>query len=79
VSRVETREEWLAARVALPAEEKELTRRSDELARNRGWPHAGCPGSGTGVLSATSQPLDRRPKGRGGDPEGWPRRHDEYE
>jgi predicted dithiol-disulfide oxidoreductase (DUF899 family) len=32
---VGTREEWLAARTALLAEEKELTRRSDELARTR--------------------------------------------
>ena len=32
---VGTREEWLAARVALLSEEKELTRRSDELARTR--------------------------------------------
>jgi predicted dithiol-disulfide oxidoreductase (DUF899 family) len=30
-----TRSEWLAARIALLAEEKELTRRSDELARRR--------------------------------------------
>jgi predicted dithiol-disulfide oxidoreductase (DUF899 family) len=30
-----TRQEWLAARVALLAEEKELTRRSDELASRR--------------------------------------------
>jgi predicted dithiol-disulfide oxidoreductase (DUF899 family) len=30
-----TREEWLAARVALLEREKELTRRSDELARER--------------------------------------------
>jgi predicted dithiol-disulfide oxidoreductase (DUF899 family) len=30
-----TREEWLAARLALLEEEKELTRRSDELARQR--------------------------------------------
>jgi predicted dithiol-disulfide oxidoreductase (DUF899 family) len=30
-----TREEWLAARIALLAEEKELTRRSDELALKR--------------------------------------------
>ncbi len=30
-----TREEWLAARVALLKEEKELTRRSDEVARRR--------------------------------------------
>jgi predicted dithiol-disulfide oxidoreductase (DUF899 family) len=32
---VGTRVEWLAARTALLAEEKELTRRSDELARKR--------------------------------------------
>jgi len=32
---VASREEWLAARVALLAEEKNLTRRSDELARKR--------------------------------------------
>src|SRR3989337_1208549 len=30
-----TREEWLAARLALLREEKELTRRSDELAERR--------------------------------------------
>jgi predicted dithiol-disulfide oxidoreductase (DUF899 family) len=33
---------------------------------------------GTDVLNATWQLLDRAPKGRGEDPEGWPRRHDEY-
>jgi predicted dithiol-disulfide oxidoreductase (DUF899 family) len=33
--RVGTREEWLAARLALLEAEKELTRRSDELARER--------------------------------------------
>ena len=33
--KVGTREEWLAARIALLSEEKELTRRSDELARKR--------------------------------------------
>jgi len=33
--RTATREEWLAARLALLTEEKELTRRSDELARRR--------------------------------------------
>jgi predicted dithiol-disulfide oxidoreductase (DUF899 family) len=33
---------------------------------------------GTDVLSATWQLLDRTPKGRGDDPEGWPRRNDEY-
>src|SRR5919204_2104777 len=32
---VGTREEWLAARIALLAEEKELTHRSDELAQKR--------------------------------------------
>jgi predicted dithiol-disulfide oxidoreductase (DUF899 family) len=32
---VATREEWLKARIALLAQEKELTRRSDELARQR--------------------------------------------
>ena len=30
-----TREQWLAARLALLKEEKELTRRGDELARRR--------------------------------------------
>ena len=35
MSKVGTREEWLAARTALLAEEKELTRRSDEVARKR--------------------------------------------
>ena len=33
---------------------------------------------GTDVLNATWQLLDRTPRGRGDDPEGWPRRHDEY-
>ena len=33
--KVETREEWLAARTALLADEKDLTRRSDLLARKR--------------------------------------------
>ena len=33
--KIATREEWLAARVALLKDEKELTRRSDELARRR--------------------------------------------
>jgi predicted dithiol-disulfide oxidoreductase (DUF899 family) len=35
MSKVGTREEWLSARIALLAEEKELTRLSDELARKR--------------------------------------------
>jgi predicted dithiol-disulfide oxidoreductase (DUF899 family) len=38
-----------------------------------------CYDRGTDVLSATWQLLDRAPKGRGGDPKGWPRRHDDYE
>src|SRR5438093_1258638 len=175
---VGTREEWLAARIELLAEEKELTRRSDELARTRqalpwgavvhlpprgvtfvavsrgplenlqayrrrmGWEfpwvsagaesdfnldfsvfteeerkagtgfnfgtpkHAAeidlrrdelhglsafvledgvvyhtysCYDRGTDVLNATWQLLDRTAMGRGEDPEGWPRRHDEYE
>jgi len=33
---------------------------------------------GTDALNATWQLLDRAPKGRGKDFEGWPRRHDEY-
>jgi predicted dithiol-disulfide oxidoreductase (DUF899 family) len=33
---------------------------------------------GTDVLNATWQLLDRAPKGRGEDPDGWPQRHDEY-
>jgi predicted dithiol-disulfide oxidoreductase (DUF899 family) len=34
---------------------------------------------GTDVLNVTWQLLDRAPKGRGEDFEGWPRRHDEYQ
>ena len=34
---------------------------------------------GTDALNATWQLLDRSPQGRGEDPDGWPRRHDEYE
>jgi predicted dithiol-disulfide oxidoreductase (DUF899 family) len=34
---------------------------------------------GTDVLSGTWQLLDRAPKGRGDEFEGWPKRHDEYE
>ena len=112
MTKVGTREEWLAARIALLAEEKELTRRSDELARKRQalpWVAVekdysfevedgtktlaalfdgrsqllvyhtySCYDRGTDVLNATWQLLDRTPKGRGDDPEGWPRRHDEY-
>jgi len=33
--KIGTREEWLAARLGLLKEEKELTRRGDELARRR--------------------------------------------
>ena len=38
-----------------------------------------CYDRGTDVLSATWQLLDRTPRGRGDDPDGWPRRHDNYE
>ena len=34
---------------------------------------------GTDALNATWQLLDRSPRGRGEDPEGWPKRHDEYD
>jgi predicted dithiol-disulfide oxidoreductase (DUF899 family) len=34
---------------------------------------------GTDALNGTWQLLDRAPKGRGDDFEGWPRRHDEYQ
>jgi predicted dithiol-disulfide oxidoreductase (DUF899 family) len=37
-----------------------------------------CYDRGTDALNATWQLLDRTPKGRGDDPEGWPRRHDKY-
>ena len=37
-----------------------------------------CYDRGTDALNATWQLLDRSPKGRGDDPPGWPRRHDEY-
>ena len=38
-----------------------------------------CYDRGTDVLSSTWQVLDRTPKRRGDDPDGWPPRHDEYE
>jgi predicted dithiol-disulfide oxidoreductase (DUF899 family) len=38
-----------------------------------------CYDRGTDALNATWQLLDRSPKGRGPDPDGWPRRHDEYD
>jgi predicted dithiol-disulfide oxidoreductase (DUF899 family) len=37
-----------------------------------------CYDRGTDVLHGTWQLLDRAPRGRGENPEGWPRRHDEY-
>jgi predicted dithiol-disulfide oxidoreductase (DUF899 family) len=37
-----------------------------------------CYDRGTDVLNGTWQLLDRAPKGRGEDPDNWPRRHDEY-
>jgi predicted dithiol-disulfide oxidoreductase (DUF899 family) len=38
-----------------------------------------CYDRGTDALNATWQLLDRASLGRGEDPEGWPRRHDEYQ
>jgi predicted dithiol-disulfide oxidoreductase (DUF899 family) len=38
-----------------------------------------CYDRGTDVLHGTWQLLDRAPRGRGENPEGWPRRHDEYD
>jgi predicted dithiol-disulfide oxidoreductase (DUF899 family) len=80
---VGTRAEWLAARTALLAEEKELTRRHglSAFALEEGvvYHTYSCYDRGTDVLDATWQLLDRTPKGRGNDPEGWPRRHGEYE
>jgi predicted dithiol-disulfide oxidoreductase (DUF899 family) len=38
-----------------------------------------CYDRGTDVIHGTWQLLDRAPKGRGEDFDGWPRRHDEYE
>ena len=37
-----------------------------------------CYDRGTDALNVTWQLLDRSPKGRGDDPSGWPRLHDEY-
>ena len=37
-----------------------------------------CYDRGTDALNATWQLLDRAPQGRGQDPDGWPRRRDEY-
>jgi predicted dithiol-disulfide oxidoreductase (DUF899 family) len=61
--RTGSREEWLAARLELLAEEKALT----------------CYDRGTDGLTSTWQLLDRAPMGRYRAPEWWPRRHDEYE
>jgi predicted dithiol-disulfide oxidoreductase (DUF899 family) len=66
--KVGTREEWHRAREELLQQEKELTRRGDDLARQR---------RELGFYPL----LDRVPKGRdeGGSTEFWLRRHDEYE
>jgi predicted dithiol-disulfide oxidoreductase (DUF899 family) len=81
VSTIGSREEWLAARVALLAAEKEFTRRGGlsafALEGGAVYHTYSCYDRGTDVLSATWQLLDRTPKGRGGDPVGWPCRHDE--
>ena len=85
-----TREEWLVARTALLAEEKELTRRSDELARKRQalpWvavekDYSFETEDGTTTLAdlfdGRSQLLAYHFR-FGPTVEGWPRRHDEYE
>jgi predicted dithiol-disulfide oxidoreductase (DUF899 family) len=89
VSRTGIREECLAARTALLAEEKELTRRSDELARKRQalpWvaveeEYRFKTEEGTKTLAEL---FDGRPQPLvydfmfGPTVEGWPRRHDEY-
>jgi len=50
-----TREEWLAARIGLLKEEKELTRRSDELA----WRRQELPGS---TKNTDSRPMKGAPR-----------------
>ena len=85
---VGTREEWLAARTALLADEKELTRRSDgaplanigAYRERMGWsfPWVSAAGSDFNLDFSVFTEEGRRagtPRGR----EGWPRRHDEYE
>jgi predicted dithiol-disulfide oxidoreductase (DUF899 family) len=86
-----TREEWLAARLELLHAEKELTRRSDELAqRRRGLPWVkvreggdvfhtySAYSRGCDALWAMWQWLDRAPLGRNEGDLSWFHRHDEY-
>jgi hypothetical protein len=62
--KVGTREQWLAARLERPEREKELTRGSDDLARQRQELPLGAGREGIPL------PNQRR---------NFPRRHDEYE
>jgi predicted dithiol-disulfide oxidoreductase (DUF899 family) len=80
-----TREEWLAARLELLEAEKELTRRSDELARMSAFAledavvyhaYSTC-ARGLDGLWGMYQWLDRAPRGRN-ETGVWWRRHDEY-
>ena len=83
--------EWQAAQEGLRAEEKEATRARDALAAKRrrlpmvridnDYVFDGPDGKASllDLFEGRGQLLDRTPKGRGDDPEGWPRRHDEYE
>jgi hypothetical protein len=67
-----TREEWLAARLELLAAEKELTRRSDELARQRRLSRSRCHASASTNAGASrgsrgSPRREHRPAGAGED------------
>ena len=73
-----TREEWLAARLGLLKEEKELTRRSDELARRRQeLPWVRIDEEYRFDTDEGREWLDRALKGRNATGVWW-RRHDEY-
>jgi hypothetical protein len=63
----ETGEEWRAARLELLEAEKELTRRSDELAQQRHEPALGLDREGVRVR-------DGRGEESSGEPKGAPRR-----
>ena len=52
-----TREHWLAARLELLEAEKELTRRSDELARRRQEPGVSSPRQGPRRMVAARAPF----------------------
>ena len=86
--RVGAHDEWLAARLELLEDEKELTRRNDELActarRDQRVQAAHGLGLRVGLVERLQlrwgmwQWLDRAPFGRQGDDGIWVR-HDEYE